>query len=111
MKWIFMFFALLIMAPLSFAQTPVTAPTPAQVSAPAPLAAPTVAVPESAAPPAWATELLQTVSALPVVGPYISKALMYLRAFGACALSHPIDQYPTGLPSLGAKPNSISSKA
>lgn len=47
--------------------------------APQPAPAPAVvAVPEPAAPPSWATDLLMEVSRLPVVGPYVSKALLYL---------------------------------
>jgi class 3 adenylate cyclase len=40
-----------------------------------------------------------------------SKASTHPRASGACALSRPIRRRLSGLPSLGAKPNPISSKA
>ncbi len=42
-----------------------------------------VAIPEPAAPPSWATDLLMNVSKLPVLGPYISKALLYLGILAA----------------------------
>jgi len=51
---------------------------PAAVQAPA-----AVVVPEPAAPPAWASDVLLQVSKLPVVGPYVSKALLYLGILAA----------------------------
>lgn len=42
-----------------------------------------IAVPAPAAPPSWATDLLLQVSKFPVVGPYISKALLYLGILAA----------------------------
>lgn len=67
----------------------------AQAAQPAPAAAPqvvvvtpapapaVVAVPEPAAPPQWATDLLLNVSKLPVIGPYVSKALLWLGILAA----------------------------
>lgn len=52
------------------ASAPVVAPTPAPVAA--------VVVPEPAAPPQWAADVLVSVAKLPVIGPYVSKALLYL---------------------------------
>jgi hypothetical protein len=93
MKWIFAF-ALLIMAPLTFAQAPATSapaasaapssPTPTPVAVAPAASAPAVSVAAPSAPPEWIQELLQTVAGLPIVGPYISKAFTYLEALGAC---------------------------
>lgn len=90
MKWIFAF-ALLIMAPLTFAQD-ATPPAPqastagavAPTAAQAPSVSSTVPVSQNSAPPAWVQELLETIAGLPIVGPYVSKALVYLEALGAC---------------------------
>jgi hypothetical protein len=46
-----------------------------------------VSVPEPAAPPQWATDLLMNAARLPVVGPYISKALLYLGILTALLTS------------------------
>lgn len=85
MKWI-LCFAMLMMASLSFAQDAPTAqpsPTSPVVAAPA-AATPAVApAPAVSALPAWVQELLSTVATLPIVGPYISTALMYLGILGA----------------------------
>lgn len=54
------------------AQAPVSA-QPAAVAIPA-----AVVVPEPAAPPQWATDVLVAASKLPVIGPIVSKGLMYL---------------------------------
>lgn len=67
-------------------------PTPGPTAALAPSSAgaaptaasvPVIAVPAPAAPPAWATDLLMTAEKLPVVGPYIEKALMYAGILSA----------------------------
>lgn len=55
---------------------------PAAVEAPA-----AVVVPEPAAPPEWATKILLTASELPIVGPILSKALLYLGIFAALLTS------------------------
>jgi hypothetical protein len=74
------------------AQTPAATPAAAQaagsgtpvVVTPATVAAPAeVAIPEPAAPPAWATDLLVTASKLPIIGPLLSKALLYLGILAA----------------------------
>lgn len=61
------------------------ASAPAAV-APAPASA-VVQVPEPAAPPSWAADLLTTISSLPVVGPYVSKAILYLGILAALLTS------------------------
>lgn len=68
-------------APAPVAQAPVAVlppPAPAII-----LPAPVVSVPAVAAPPSWATDILAVVSGLPVVGPYLSKALLYLGIIAA----------------------------
>jgi hypothetical protein len=53
---------------------------PGATSASAPAvatAAPTVTVPEPAAPPEWAQELIVSAEKLPVVGPVVAKALLW----------------------------------
>lgn len=59
-------------------------PTPSApaVSAPAPVAPATVAVAAPSAPPVWLQEFLSTVSSLPIVGPYLSKAIVWIQALG-----------------------------
>lgn len=42
-----------------------------------------VVVPEPAAPPQWATDVLMTAAKLPIVGPYVSKALLYFGILAA----------------------------
>jgi hypothetical protein len=61
------------------AQTSVAAPAVAVAKVAAPSVAPEPAVPvaEPAAPPKWAQDLLVQAEKLPVVGPIISKALVY----------------------------------
>jgi hypothetical protein len=39
---------------------------------------PGVAVPQAAAPPVWAEQLIVAAEKLPLVGPYVAKALLYL---------------------------------
>ena len=56
-------------------QTTIVEPAPAVV-APAPVAVVPVAAP--AAPPAWIQSLLTVVSNLPIIGPYASKAMLYV---------------------------------
>lgn len=64
-------------APAPVAQAPVAVlPPPAAPAA-------VVSVPAVAAPPAWAADILSVVSGLPVVGPYLSKALLYLGILAA----------------------------
>ncbi len=68
------------------AQAAAASPAPqavAPVAAPAPAPAAAVVVPEPAAPPAWAADVLVQVSKLPVIGPYVSKALLYLGILAA----------------------------
>lgn len=57
--------------------SPVPSSFPVVVSSPSPEAA-KVAVSEPAAPPVWAQDLMVTAEKLPVVGPLVSKALLYL---------------------------------
>lgn len=65
-------------------QAQATVPAPAAIVAPATPSAPAlVAVPEPAAPPSWATDLLVQVSKFPVIGPYVSKALLWLGILAA----------------------------
>ncbi|MDH4163340.1 MAG: hypothetical protein OEW15_11725 [Nitrospirota bacterium] len=66
-----------VQAQVASSQVPVTV-QPAVADAPA-----AVVVPEPAAPPEWATEVLLSVSKLPVIGPYVSKALLYLGILAA----------------------------
>lgn len=95
MKWILLFALCMgVGAEFALAQSPSDAvaaqvaasasPTSAPVAAPAAVAppVPTVAVQAPAAPPEFVQELLTTVSNLPVVGPYVSKILMYLNILG-----------------------------
>lgn len=42
-----------------------------------PVATPTVAVPQPAAPPAWAQEIMVSAEKLPIVGPVVSKVLLW----------------------------------
>lgn len=58
----------------------VAVPASSAVSAPAPAA---VVIPEPAAPPQWATDVLMQVSKLPIIGPYVSKAMLYLGILAA----------------------------
>lgn len=44
---------------------------------------PVVSVPAPAAPPQWASDLLMKVAQLPGVGPYLSKAILYLGILAA----------------------------
>lgn len=73
----------------SAAQAQVAASAPAPVAQapvavlPPPAPAAVVSVPAVAAPPAWAADILSVVSGLPVVGPYLSKALLYLGILAA----------------------------
>lgn len=61
----------------------------AQPAAVAPAPAPVVSSPEvdpvpaPAAPPEWASALLTNVSKLPVIGPYVSKAILWLGILAA----------------------------
>lgn len=48
---------------------------------------PTVQVAEPAAPPEWAAELIVTAQEIPVVGPILSKALLYLGIVSAILTS------------------------
>lgn len=65
----------------------IAAPAGQAVVAPAAVAlAPSqavVAVPAVSAPPTWATELLTTIGGLPIVGPYVSKFLLWLGILAA----------------------------
>lgn len=51
---------------------------PISISQPASPSPSVVAVAEPAAPPAWAQQLMVTAQKLPVIGPIVSKALLYL---------------------------------
>jgi hypothetical protein len=107
MKMIYVF-CLLTFATAAFAQTPASpAPAPAAVASPLPAIAPLpatatpvvvapspivapaqvpvgdVAVAAPAAPPAWFQEVLTNAQSLPVVGPYIAKALVWLGIIAA----------------------------
>lgn len=50
----------------------------AQTATAEPTPVPVVAVPEPAAPPQWAVDVMTTAQELPVIGPIVSKALLYL---------------------------------
>lgn len=60
------------------AAAPVIAVQAAAVQAPA-----VVVVPEPAAPPQWATDVLMAASKLPVIGPIVSKGMLYLGILAA----------------------------
>lgn len=93
MKLVFVFgilLSLVLCHSSAFAQMPSPSPIPV-ASAPADVS---VQVAEPAAPPQWAQNVIVTAQHLPVVGPYVSKALMYagivssiLTALVACMLS------------------------
>jgi len=64
----------------------VTASAPAPIPTPVPVGTPpgpAVAVAEPAAPPPWAQELVMAAEKLPVVGPVISKFLLYAGIIGS----------------------------
>lgn len=80
MKSIIFIFAVLLAIELAFAQSP----SPPKLIIPAPAAAvlptvtsPTVQVAESAAPPEWVQKLIVTSQGLPVVGPIVTKVILY----------------------------------
>ena len=100
------FFSVFCISAFSFAQEPAQLPTPSAtavsaVGSPTPVLAPApptpvteVLVAEPAAPPKWAEDLIMTAQALPVIGPVISKILLYagivssiLTALIACLLT------------------------
>lgn len=62
-------------------------PSPAPVltasPVPTPLPAGQVAVPEPAAPPQWAQDVISNAQKLPVIGPIVSKILLYLGIISA----------------------------
>jgi len=77
----------------SFAQSPSPSASPISMASPAPVAtavvAPaTVTVPAATAPPAWVIDVLQAAEKFPVVGPILSKAMIYMgvAAVGLTAL-------------------------
>lgn len=77
----FFIFLLLCLSPTSSFSSPSPTPSgyPVAVVASSPSPAPQmIAVSEPAAPPAWAQGLMVSAEKLPVVGPIISKALLYL---------------------------------
>lgn len=98
MKWVLLFLFILAM-PIVLAQSPTPttkivtlSPTPSAspvvltlTPAPAvlPIPIPTVTPTQVPQPPEWASELLGSVQSLPVVGPYVSKALLYIGILGA----------------------------
>lgn len=59
---------------------PVITASPVALASPAPAASPQpmVAVAEPAAPPVWAQDMMTTAEKLPVIGPIVTKALLYL---------------------------------
>ena len=65
-------------------QAQAAVPAPSAIVAPATPQTPAlIAIPEPAAPPSWATDLLTNVAKFPVIGPYLSKALLYLGILAA----------------------------
>lgn len=79
---------LAILVPLhSFGDSPAPAPTasagvPITLVTPTPAPLPSVVpVAEPAAPPTWAQDLMVDAESLPIVGPIISKILLYLGIF------------------------------
>lgn len=86
-----MFFVFLSAA--CFAQTPVpqvpvaATPPPIAVSVSAPTTSSQVAVAEPAALPQWAQEILVVAEKLPVVGPLVSKILLYAGIFAVLLTS------------------------
>lgn len=86
MKWILVL-GMLMATSLTFAQAPSatlaaapSSPTSPTVTAPAVVVPAVTSVASASAPPEWVQEFLQVVSGLPVVGPWVSKALVYLQA-------------------------------
>lgn len=67
------------------AQAAVAVPQPALAPpiATTVITAPAAVAVAPSAPPSWVVEILATVSGLPVVGPYLSKALLYLGILAA----------------------------
>lgn len=57
---------------------------PSTIATPAPAL---VAVPEPAAPPQWAIDVLMSAAKLPIIGPYVSKALLYAGILAALLTS------------------------
>lgn len=77
---------LLSICSVSYCQTePTSTPAVAVVQVEAPVQ--TVQVAEPAAPPKWAEQLIMTAQDLPVVGPVVSKALIYLGIISAILTS------------------------
>lgn len=86
--FVFTFSLVLSLCSFSHAQVPAASPAAIVVTTiTAPTPVPTVQVAEPAAPPAWAIDLMMTAQNLPVVGPYISKALLYLGILSAILTS------------------------
>lgn len=73
MKLILMFI-LVAFSLNSFAQTAPIAPIEPM---------PSISVPESAAPPQWAQDLIVKVQSLPVIGPVITKIMVYAGILGS----------------------------
>ena len=66
------------------AGVPVVVVSPLAVASPTPQPAPSqVAVSAPAAPPQWAQDLMVTAEKLPVIGPILDKALLYLGIIGS----------------------------
>lgn len=63
----------------TFAQTSLSEPVIVAVSAPPTM----VPVPEPAAPPQWAQDVLMSAEGLPIVGPLVAKALVYAGILAA----------------------------
>ena len=99
------------LAPLVLAQAPTPAPSPLVTAVPGTT---TVTMPEALAPPEWATDVLNVVNKLPVVGPIVEKVVMYVGILGSLmtalvafllAVSEAIQQvtHSSGLVELAAK--------
>lgn len=81
MKWSFLFlllFSFPVFADLTSSPGPMMPAIPIQQKASLIIPVGSVAVATPAAPPSWAQDLIVTVEKLPVVGPFVAKALLYL---------------------------------
>jgi hypothetical protein len=85
MKLMIFTFVLLVLGDLVLAQTPTTVPTIVQPAvevtttlAGAPIVAPPTGAPAQVQIPEWVSSLLTKVEAMPVVGPLVSKVMVYL---------------------------------
>lgn len=92
MKFYLAFLALLVSL-MSLSYSTYAAPSPAPSGAPAslsvqpPMQPSVVAVAEPAAPPAWAQDVMVSAQKLPVIGPIVSKAMLYLGILSAILTS------------------------